>query len=152
MVMLSPSKKIGENILTRPQYIVEAFADHFSSIFNSPSSAVIRNNAHFTFSDFLNFPAIYGSYFKQEIRRLNPSKCIGPDEIPSFIIEGCSEIFVPLLIHIFNSSLLKGKFPTLWKQVAVMSVFKKGSSTLITNYRPIKILNNFFHNFLEYNT
>jgi hypothetical protein len=34
--------------------VTEAFADHFSSIFNTPSPVVIPNNAHFTFSDFFN--------------------------------------------------------------------------------------------------
>jgi hypothetical protein len=63
----------------------------------------------------------------------------GGDEIPSFIIKRCSEIFAPLLSHIFNISLLEAKFPTMWKQAAIMPVFKKGNSALITNYGPITI-------------
>jgi hypothetical protein len=39
--------------------------------------------------------------------------------------------------------LLKGKFPTLWKQAAVVPIFKKGNSTLVANYTQITILNNF---------
>jgi hypothetical protein len=38
--------------------------------------------------------------------------------------------------------LLKEKFPTLWKEAAVVPIFKKGNITLVTNYRPITILNN----------
>jgi hypothetical protein len=58
---------------------------------------VILNNARFTFSDFLNVPSISDADVKQAIRRLSPSKCVGPDEISSFIIKGCSETFAPLL-------------------------------------------------------
>jgi hypothetical protein len=48
--MSSHQLKIGENIITQPQGIVESFADHLSSIFNSPSSVVIPNNVRCTFS------------------------------------------------------------------------------------------------------
>jgi hypothetical protein len=63
------------------------------------------NNAPFTFSDFLNVPSISDAEVKQAIRRLSLSKCVGPDEIPSFIIKGYSEIFASLLSHIFNTLL-----------------------------------------------
>jgi hypothetical protein len=39
--------------------------------------------------------------------------------------------------------LLFWSFPSLWKQVAVMHIFEKGNSALVTNNRPISILNNF---------
>jgi hypothetical protein len=45
--MSSPQLKICENVITQPQYIVESFADHFSWIFNSPSSVVVPSNARF---------------------------------------------------------------------------------------------------------
>jgi hypothetical protein len=48
--------KVSENVITQPQCIVEAFAGHFSSIFNFPSSVIIPNNACFTLSHFLNVP------------------------------------------------------------------------------------------------
>jgi hypothetical protein len=52
-------------------------------------------------------------------------------------------MFAPILTHILTISLLQGKFPTLWNQAAVVPIFKKGSSALVTNYRPITIWNNF---------
>jgi hypothetical protein len=67
----------------------------------------------------------------------------GTGEIPNFIMKGCSEIFTPLLRHIFNLSLLTGKFPSLWKQAALIPIFKEGNRALVGNYRPISILNNF---------
>jgi hypothetical protein len=62
--------KIGENVITQPHCIVEAFGHHFSSIFDSPSSVVIQIHVYFTFSDFLNFPLISCSDVKQAFRRL----------------------------------------------------------------------------------
>jgi hypothetical protein len=57
------------------------------------------------------------------MKRLNPSKCVGLDGI-SFIIKGCSEIFIPLLTYAFNLSVASEIFPSLWKETAVVPVFK----------------------------
>jgi hypothetical protein len=78
--------KIVENITTQPQCIVEAFADHFSPIFNAPSSVVIPNNTHFTFSNFLNISSISDSDVMLASRCLNQTKCVDPDEILSYTI------------------------------------------------------------------
>jgi hypothetical protein len=82
--------KVGKNVMREPTCIAEAFAGHFSSIFNSSSSVVIPNNASFILSNFLNVPSISDSDVKKAIRRLSSSKSVGPDEILSFIIKGCS--------------------------------------------------------------
>jgi hypothetical protein len=55
-----------------------------------------------------------------------------------------SEVFVPVLKFILNLSLSQQKFPTLWKQAAVVPVFKKDNCASVSNYRPIPILNNFY--------
>jgi hypothetical protein len=67
--------KIGQKVITEPQCIVEAFADHIFSIFNSPSSVVIPNNAQSLTLDFLNVPPISDSDVKKAIRHLSSSKC-----------------------------------------------------------------------------
>jgi hypothetical protein len=89
----------------------------------------------------------YSLYFwltlSETLSRLRSTKCVGPDEIPNFKIKGCSEIFTPLLRHIFNLSLLTGKFTSLWKQSAVISIFKTRNRALAVNYRPISILKSF---------
>jgi hypothetical protein len=63
--------------------------------------------------------------------------------ILAFKIKGCSDIFIPLLTYIFNLSVTNGTFLSLWKQTDVVPVFKKGDSTIVSNYRPISILNKF---------
>jgi hypothetical protein len=53
-----------------------------------------------TSSDFLNVPLVFDSDVRRAIRRLKSTKSVRPDDIPSFIIKGCSEIFVPVLKHL----------------------------------------------------
>jgi hypothetical protein len=121
--------EIGNKIITEPQFIAEAFADHFSSIFNLSSSVNTLNNCDCTSLDSLNIPYISDSDIKQVISLLHSMKCVGPDEIPNFIIKR-SNIFTPLLRHIFNLNVLTGKFPSLWKQLAVVPIFKKDNRAL----------------------
>jgi hypothetical protein len=77
------------------------------------------------------------------LTRLRLSESVGLDAIPGFVVKDCSEIFVPVLKYIFNLSLSRHYFSTLWKQAAVFPVFKKGNTASVSNYRPISILNNF---------
>jgi hypothetical protein len=74
---------------------------------------------------------------------LPPTKSVETDGIPSFVIKGCSETFVPVLKFIFNLSQSENTFPNLWKQAVIVPVFKKGKTFSVRNYRPIAILNNF---------
>jgi hypothetical protein len=82
------------------------------------------------------------------LRPLSPSGSVGLDDIPSFVMKGCSEIFVPVLKHIFNLSLTQRYFPAVWKQVAVVPVFNKGNTASVSNCRPISTLN-IFTNYLN---
>jgi hypothetical protein len=110
-------------------------------------SVNIPSNSGGTCSDFLNIPYISDSDAKQAICCPRSTKCVGPDQIPNCIMRGCPQIFTPLLRLIFNLSTLTEKFLSLLKQEPVVPIFKKGSSALITNYRPISILNNSFEIF-----
>jgi hypothetical protein len=77
------------------------------------------------------------------IKRLRPTKSLGVDDISGFMIKGYTDIFEPVLKHIFNLSLSQQYFPTLRKQAAIVPFFKKGSGASISAYRPISLLNNF---------
>jgi hypothetical protein len=63
--------------------------------------------------------------------------------ISSFIITGFSQTFTALLIYIFNLSVTSETLPSFCKEAVVVSVLKKGSSTIISNYRSICLLNTF---------
>jgi hypothetical protein len=136
--------KSGDSFIAEPQLFAEAFADYFRSIFNSSSATQVHYSPlETTSSDFLNVPFVFDADVRRAIRRLKSTKSVGPDDIPSFIIKGCSEILVPVPKHIFNIGLSNGGFPSLWKETTVAPVFKKYIRALVTNYTPISLLNNF---------
>jgi hypothetical protein len=137
-----------KKVVTEAHGIAVTSPPYFCSIFIS--SVDIPNNIHLNFSDFLNVPSISDSDVKQAFRRLRSSKCINADEILNFIMK-VPQCFNPLLNRHLNIGFLKGKYPTLWKQAAIMANFKKPNNALVSNYRPITILNK-SSNFCNYNT
>jgi hypothetical protein len=49
------------------------------------------------------------------------------------------KIAKPLLI-IFNKSLQQSKYPSNWNNAHVVAIFKKGDTSLPSNYRPISLI------------
>ena len=63
-----------------------------------------------------------------------------PDVISHKMLKICPEkIAIPLQI-IFNKSLQQCKYPSKWKIGNVIAIFKKGSPSLPSNYRPISLI------------
>ena len=75
------------------------------------------------------------------IQIIHPNKASGLDVISYKMLMLCpNKITLPLQI-IFNKSLQQSKYPTNWKLAHVIAVFKKGDSSLPSNYRPISLIN-----------
>ena len=74
------------------------------------------------------------------IRKLNPKKAHGVDEISIAILKMCPhEIAVPLKM-IYTKAIDSGQYPHLWKKANVQPVHKKNIRQLVENYRPISLL------------
>ncbi|PNF43033.1 hypothetical protein B7P43_G08782 [Cryptotermes secundus] len=122
--------------------VANAFAEHFQSVYNSSSPGVFPSLSSSSLGSLTLSPITDSDIFKA-IARLKPFKSVGLDNIPAFVIKGCSDILAPVLKHIFSLTLSQQCFPALWKQAAVVPIFKKGHSASVNNYRPVSILNNF---------
>ena len=71
---------------------------------------------------------------------LNANKAVGPDIISNRMLASVKEeIWKPLCI-LFNKSLREKVFPSDWKIVHVIPLFKNGDKSLPSNYRPISLL------------
>lgn len=75
------------------------------------------------------------------ILTLKPHCAPGPDKISNqILINLCEYIALPLL-HIFNQSFSQGIVPDKLKTAIIKPIHKSGDKTLISNYRPISLLN-----------
>ena len=74
------------------------------------------------------------------IQIINPQKASGSDRISHRMLKICPYQIAKPLMYIFNTSLEQSKFPSSWKIANVTAIFKKGDSSLPSNYRPISLI------------
>jgi hypothetical protein len=91
--------------LIQPHVIADEFSKHSQSVNNNPCPVVFPTLL--SSSEFLTLASVSDSDVIKAIKRLRPSKSVGLDDIPGFIIKDCTDIFVPILKHIFILSLKK---------------------------------------------
>ena len=75
----------------------------------------------------------------QLLQGLSPNKASGPDEISPKILKELHREIAPILTLIFNLSLETGVVPIDWRTADVVPVYKKGSMSKASNYRPISL-------------
>ena len=76
----------------------------------------------------------------KEINSLNLNKSPGLDGITAYFIKLASDIVAVPLSILCNLSFSEGVFPNCMKNAKVIPLFKTGSKTELSNYRPISLL------------
>ena len=76
------------------------------------------------------------------------NKSPGNDQFSTSVAKQMLEMFITPFTYIVNNSFKYGFFPDCLKIAKVIPIFKSGSKTIFTNYRPISILS-FFSKVLE---
>lgn len=77
------------------------------------------------------------------LSKVDDSKGCGPDGIPNIFLKSTSHSLAKPLAMLFNRSLGEGHFPYMFKQSHVTPIHKGGKTNVVTNYRPVCILNAF---------
>ena len=144
--------KIGKityngNTISGNSNIAEAFNDYFTNIaqklkdkLGHPSTSHSPEPSGYKFT-----PTMFPDKVTQEeihkiIKNLKEKATsdtsIGPLKAVSYTLS-------PVLQHLIDASMEQGIFPTQLKVAKVIPLFKSGSRTQITNYRPISLLSSF---------
>ena len=87
------------------------------------------NTINFTEDDILNV-----------IRKLDPSKAHGHDQISIRMVQICDKAICKPLHLIFSSCIESGIFPTEWKKANVVPIHKRDDKQNVKNYRPVSLL------------
>ena len=72
-----------------------------------------------------------------------PNKTQGVDNIPIRLIKLANTILSQYLTRMMNNFITTGQYPDVLKIAQVALIYKKGSKTKLSNYRPIPILSPF---------
>jgi hypothetical protein len=79
------------------------------------------------------------SDIRKKIRGLRTEAAAGPDSIGPRILQELENELVPALRAIFTKSMEEGVVPQGWKEANVTPIFKKGSKSMPSNYRPVSL-------------
>ena len=74
------------------------------------------------------------------IKKLPNKASHGHDEVSNVMLKALRTSIVFPLCHIFNHSIMEGKFPTRMKLAEVIPLYKGKSMDQMVNYRPISLL------------
>ena len=75
----------------------------------------------------------------KKLKKLDPSKSSGPDEIhPRVLKENATEL-APALTVLYNNILTSHDIPKDWRTAIITAIFKKGAKSDPGNYRPVSL-------------
>jgi len=74
------------------------------------------------------------------IQKLKSSNALGTDEITIKVVKTVANIIANPLSHLINNYLETGIFPSALKLSKVIPIFKTGDQNILSNYRPILLL------------
>lgn len=72
----------------------------------------------------------------QKLLKLNPSKATGPDNISARILREFAFEFAGPVANLFNSSLVSGIVPDIWKAANITPVPKESAPRSLSDFRP----------------
>ena len=139
----------NNNVITDPHMIADAFNNFFANIGKDLACSI--PNVEMSPLEYLKIP-LCNSFFifpttaeeiETEITKLKSSKAAGPFSIPVIILKILKTVISKPLEVLFNASFETGIVPDSFKLANVVPVYKKGSQTSLSNYRPISLLSVF---------
>ena len=138
---IGPILDVNGDVTSNDEEIATILNSFFASVFtaenciNFPEAPAVQLNNNKVLR---NINITEGDVTKC-IDKLKVNKSPGPDKImPRILKEAKSELIKPLT-SLFNKSLQSGTMPDEWKLANVTPIFKKGSKSLPSNYRPISL-------------
>ena len=145
---------IDNKEITDPMEIANHFCEFFTNI--GPSLAKMIPPSTSSFRSFLSGSFINSIFLEpiteHEISEISESfragTSAGFDQVTMDVVKQTINLIIAPLTHIMNLSLSSGLVPEQMKVARVIPLFKSGTLSLFTNYRPVSVLPA-FSKFLE---
>jgi hypothetical protein len=134
--------KTGDNVLTEPLPIADAFSRHFSTLLpNSDVQLLADPSAGIqTTGSVFEFCPISEEDVLQLLSSIDANKATGVDEINGKMLRATASGISNSLTILFNASLSTGVLPTERKKALVTPVPKRNPAEIFIDYRPISVL------------
>jgi hypothetical protein len=136
-----PNLSINGTLTHTPEEVPNTLATQFSSVVaNSSPNSAIPYIPMPTGPNNLGLPNFSEEKVKYVLRKLDPRKSGGLDDIPAIVLRQLSDVLALPLSILFSLSYSTSTFPDDWKRCQILPRFKGGSRSSLQNYRPITML------------
>jgi hypothetical protein len=135
-----------------PEYVVNSFNSFFCNVASQlvkdlpttehdiTSVGQFYNNMGDQNNPPLTLNAVSVEKVQKALAGISIAKATGSDNIPGHFLKDAAPIIAKPFAHIVNQSIETSSVPEAFKIAKVVPLFKKGSKTTESNYRPISIL------------
>lgn len=128
-----------ESTITDDHDKATAFMQYFSEVYTKESSSEFKPLDNIQSLNMMEPLEISESSIKTKLEALKVEKSPGPDMIHSKVLKELAPQLSKALKYIFDMSLCACDIPDEWKCSTVCTIFKKGSKSSVSNYRPISL-------------
>ena len=139
---------VNGNSVTNNQEIADHFNSYFATVSTDLASSIPTTDLNVTSFLQNSYP---NSLYLSPVDEQEIQNCIinlkaaspGPDHIMPQVIKSCASAISKPLTHLVNLSFLRGVVPDSLKIANIIPIFKAGDRDLLSNHRPISLLNCF---------
>ncbi len=126
------------NMVSTDTGCAEILSNFFASVFvNEDTTALPQPTVHTEF--FIDNVIFSADAIMKVFRKLPSFSAPGPDNLPYAVLKQGGNFLAEKLSMLFQILLTRGTVPTEWKMAYVVPIFKKGSVTEPTNFRPVSL-------------
>nr|CAH8866336.1 unnamed protein product [Trichobilharzia regenti] len=134
--------KLFNKLTSKKQMSVDAYSD-----VNALNKSFIKKQINMVVPDVPSQENGHFQGFEEKdvllcLKSLNPTHSLGPDGVPSILLQKCADILCHPLTQIFNASFKRETVPADWKEIKVVPVQKSSSGAGI-KFRPVAITSPF---------
>ena len=130
--------KDGDSVVSDRKGMAELLAAQFSSVYSSPKDILPSADSMFANDEFgINDIPLSEDDFIEVSDELKLFTGSGPDGFPAIYLKRCKYAFAKPLAIMWKRSMTEGYIPKCFKKTDTLPLFKKGSSGIPENYRPI---------------
>jgi hypothetical protein len=136
---IAPLRNFDGNLVTNDSKRAALLNNYFCSVFTVDDGIINTSSLSASAVSSAALPFFTPSPIQKHIKQLETGSANGPDGLPAIFYKNTASIISYPLSVLFNLSLQTADNPPVWKLASVIHIFKKGSPSDPSNYRPISL-------------